>query len=245
MPGAGDALRALPPHKDGVPLWWKVTNRNKKGVTLDLHSQTGRDLLAKLLGRARRAGRELPPRHARPLGHHPPVAAGDQPAAHDPPRDRLRADRAVQEPPGLRPRVRGDERLHAHVRRGRRHAAPSRVPDLGRDRRPLRRARRARRAVPPEGGSVVARAGDRLLDDRGDAAHARFPRDRVRPARRGAHRERQPQPVRGAGEHLRHARRQVGLDRRLDPEHLRAAVRRARARGAPRGSRALPTTRRA
>jgi crotonobetainyl-CoA:carnitine CoA-transferase CaiB-like acyl-CoA transferase len=50
MPGAGDALRALPPHKDGVPLWWKVTNRNKQGVTLDLHSQTGRDLLAKLLG---------------------------------------------------------------------------------------------------------------------------------------------------------------------------------------------------
>ena len=37
MPGAGDALRALAPHKDGVPLWWKVTNRNKQGVTLDLH----------------------------------------------------------------------------------------------------------------------------------------------------------------------------------------------------------------
>src|SRR5881398_1989728 len=31
MPGAGDALRGLAPHKDGVPLWWKVTNRNKKG----------------------------------------------------------------------------------------------------------------------------------------------------------------------------------------------------------------------
>ena len=36
MPGVGDSLRALAPHKDGVPLWWKVTNRNKKGVTLDL-----------------------------------------------------------------------------------------------------------------------------------------------------------------------------------------------------------------
>ena len=49
LPGAGDALPALAPHKDGVPLWWKVTNRNKRGITLDLHSPAGRDLLAKLL----------------------------------------------------------------------------------------------------------------------------------------------------------------------------------------------------
>ena len=54
LPGAGDALRALAPHKDGVPLWWKVTNRNKRGITLDLHSPAGRDLLAKLL-----AGRDV------------------------------------------------------------------------------------------------------------------------------------------------------------------------------------------
>ncbi|MCX7159443.1 MAG: CoA transferase, partial [Proteobacteria bacterium] len=31
LPGSGDPLRALPPHKDGKPLIWKVTNRNKKG----------------------------------------------------------------------------------------------------------------------------------------------------------------------------------------------------------------------
>jgi len=49
MPGIGDALRALAPHKNGVPLWWKVTNRNKRGITLDLHSATGRDLLARLV----------------------------------------------------------------------------------------------------------------------------------------------------------------------------------------------------
>lgn len=49
MPGAGDSLRALAPHKDGVPLWWKVTNRNKKGVTLDLRRAEGRDLFAKLV----------------------------------------------------------------------------------------------------------------------------------------------------------------------------------------------------
>lgn len=48
-PGEGDALRALPPHKHGVPLWWKVTNRNKRGITLDLRKPDGRALLAKLL----------------------------------------------------------------------------------------------------------------------------------------------------------------------------------------------------
>lgn len=49
MPGIGDSLRALAPHKEGVPLWWKVTNRNKKGITLDLRHVEGRDLFAKLV----------------------------------------------------------------------------------------------------------------------------------------------------------------------------------------------------
>src|SRR6187549_1108894 len=49
MPGRGDALRALAPHKDGVPLWWKVTNRNKKGVTLDLRKPDGKALLGRLV----------------------------------------------------------------------------------------------------------------------------------------------------------------------------------------------------
>jgi crotonobetainyl-CoA:carnitine CoA-transferase CaiB-like acyl-CoA transferase len=52
MPGAGDSLRALAPHKDGKPLWWKVTNRNKRGVTLDLRQADGRDLFAKLIAGA-------------------------------------------------------------------------------------------------------------------------------------------------------------------------------------------------
>lgn len=49
LPGTGDALRALPPHKQGVPLWWKACNRNKRGITLDLHRPEGRALLARLL----------------------------------------------------------------------------------------------------------------------------------------------------------------------------------------------------
>jgi crotonobetainyl-CoA:carnitine CoA-transferase CaiB-like acyl-CoA transferase len=49
MPGTGDALRGLAPHKDGVPLWWKVTNRNKRGITLDLRRPEGRELLGRLV----------------------------------------------------------------------------------------------------------------------------------------------------------------------------------------------------
>jgi crotonobetainyl-CoA:carnitine CoA-transferase CaiB-like acyl-CoA transferase len=49
MPGEGDALRRLAPHKDGVPLWWKVTNRNKRGITLDLRKPDGRALLGRLI----------------------------------------------------------------------------------------------------------------------------------------------------------------------------------------------------
>ena len=49
MPGSGDALRRLAPHKQGVPLWWKVTNRNKKGITLDLRKPDGKALLGRLV----------------------------------------------------------------------------------------------------------------------------------------------------------------------------------------------------
>lgn len=49
MPGAGDPLRALPPYKAGVPLWWKAANRNKRGITLDLRRDEGRELLGRML----------------------------------------------------------------------------------------------------------------------------------------------------------------------------------------------------
>lgn len=51
VPGRGDLLRALAPHKKGVPLWWKVANRNKKGITLDLKKGEGRALFERLLPR--------------------------------------------------------------------------------------------------------------------------------------------------------------------------------------------------
>ncbi|MFC3231132.1 CaiB/BaiF CoA transferase family protein [Marinibaculum pumilum] len=49
LPGVGDTMRQLPPHKDGVPLWWKVTNRNKKGITLDLRQAEGQEVFRRLL----------------------------------------------------------------------------------------------------------------------------------------------------------------------------------------------------
>ena len=49
LPGVGDALRKLAPHKNGSPLWWKVTNRNKRRITLDLRQPEGQEILRKLI----------------------------------------------------------------------------------------------------------------------------------------------------------------------------------------------------
>jgi crotonobetainyl-CoA:carnitine CoA-transferase CaiB-like acyl-CoA transferase len=49
MPRTGDALRLAPPHKSGVPLWWKVTNRNKRCITIDLHKAEGQELIRRLV----------------------------------------------------------------------------------------------------------------------------------------------------------------------------------------------------
>jgi crotonobetainyl-CoA:carnitine CoA-transferase CaiB-like acyl-CoA transferase len=49
LPGTGDPLRQLPPHKNGIPLWTKVTNRNKLGITIDLRKAKGIELIEKLV----------------------------------------------------------------------------------------------------------------------------------------------------------------------------------------------------
>ena len=38
----GDALRKMGSAKDGHGIWWKVTNRNKRAITLDLHDEAGK-----------------------------------------------------------------------------------------------------------------------------------------------------------------------------------------------------------
>jgi len=52
LPGRGDPLRALAPHKDGVSLWSKVVNRNKQHITLDLRTREGADILKSLVAEA-------------------------------------------------------------------------------------------------------------------------------------------------------------------------------------------------
>ena len=51
LPGGGDALRSMPPHKDGKSLLWKAVNRNKRAITLDLRKPEGQDLFKRLLPR--------------------------------------------------------------------------------------------------------------------------------------------------------------------------------------------------
>ena len=51
VPGTGDALRGLAPHKDGKPLLWKAVNRNKRAITLDLRLAQGQALFKRLVPR--------------------------------------------------------------------------------------------------------------------------------------------------------------------------------------------------
>ena len=49
LPDGTDALRHMQPIKDGSPLWWKVANRGKRGITLDVRKPRGRELLLSML----------------------------------------------------------------------------------------------------------------------------------------------------------------------------------------------------
>jgi len=49
LPNGSDALRHMQPVKDGQPLWWKVANRGKKGITLDVRKPRGREIFLELI----------------------------------------------------------------------------------------------------------------------------------------------------------------------------------------------------
>lgn len=51
LPAGTDTLRTLAPVVDGKPVWWKVANRGKRGITLDVRKPTGRELLLRMLPR--------------------------------------------------------------------------------------------------------------------------------------------------------------------------------------------------
>ena len=49
LPQGGDALRTLAPVWEGHELFWKVGNRGKKGITLDVRQAQGRELFLKMI----------------------------------------------------------------------------------------------------------------------------------------------------------------------------------------------------
>jgi crotonobetainyl-CoA:carnitine CoA-transferase CaiB-like acyl-CoA transferase len=49
LPDGADPLRRLAPVQDGHALWWKVANRGKRGITLDVRKPAGRELFLRLL----------------------------------------------------------------------------------------------------------------------------------------------------------------------------------------------------
>jgi len=49
MPGSGDSLRGMEPFDGNESLTWAVSARNKRGITLDLHTDEGQDIFCRLL----------------------------------------------------------------------------------------------------------------------------------------------------------------------------------------------------
>lgn len=49
LPNGSDALRGLQPVKEDKPLWWKVANRGKRGITLDVRTAEGKAALLRML----------------------------------------------------------------------------------------------------------------------------------------------------------------------------------------------------
>ena len=49
MPGRGDSLRGLGPYADGRSLRWAVVGRGKRSISVDMHSEGGRDVIRDLV----------------------------------------------------------------------------------------------------------------------------------------------------------------------------------------------------
>ncbi|WP_347312810.1 CaiB/BaiF CoA transferase family protein [Defluviimonas sp. SAOS-178_SWC] len=49
MPGQGDGMRNFPPFKNGESLWWKVTNRGKRFIELDLRTEEGAEVFRRMV----------------------------------------------------------------------------------------------------------------------------------------------------------------------------------------------------
>ena len=105
-PDGGDSLRnmAWRDPRDGEGLWWKVVNRNKRTIALDLKAPDDVAVLLRLVDDADVLVENFRPGTLERLGLGPDVLHAAQPAPRDHAGHRLRPDRAVREPPRLRHR---------------------------------------------------------------------------------------------------------------------------------------------
>jgi crotonobetainyl-CoA:carnitine CoA-transferase CaiB-like acyl-CoA transferase len=51
-PELGDTARSMGPDREGVHLWWKVSGRNKRSITIDLRQAAGQELARRLVSTA-------------------------------------------------------------------------------------------------------------------------------------------------------------------------------------------------
>ena len=109
-PGAGDPLRKWRLLKDGTSVWWQVQSRNKRSVALDLRSAEGQDVVRALAAEADVLIENFRPGTLEGWGLGWDELRAAQPGADHAAHQRLRPDRPLPRPPGLRRDRRGDGR---------------------------------------------------------------------------------------------------------------------------------------
>ena len=116
-PGSGDEVRYWGRNKNGVGLYYKILGRGKKSVTADLRTPFGVEVVKRLVKDADILVENYRTGTLEKWGIGPDVLHGDQSGPDHRARHRLRPDRPLQGPPGLRHAGRGLRRLRAHQRR--------------------------------------------------------------------------------------------------------------------------------
>ena len=107
QPGVGDQVRRWRLFRGETSMMWRTLARNKKSVTIDLHTAEGQELVRRLAGRADAVIENYRPGKLESWGLGPEQPASGQPEAGRGAHLRLRPDRAVPGPGGLRRRRRG------------------------------------------------------------------------------------------------------------------------------------------
>ena len=110
----GDSLRnmAWRDPRDGEGLWWKLVNRNKRTVVLDLKDEADRAVLLVLVDGPTCSSRTPGPARSS-VWASGPTCCSTEPGARDHPGQRVRPGRPVRIASGLRHDRRGDDGLSA------------------------------------------------------------------------------------------------------------------------------------